>query len=118
MLAPGLPVPGASWEGATSCGAKRLRVCADASGGMAQTKAAAVTTQHQILVGPHPAMAAFFDSNRGNFKPVRRPLAPSPYSLLRLGGLYRAADHARCGYPAWGRAMLETFPGVKRLTTA
>jgi hypothetical protein len=99
MLAPGLPAPGATSEGATSCGAKRLGICADAAGGAAQIEAAVAMTQHQILAGPHPTIPAFFDSNRGNFKPARQRLPPSLYSLLHLGGLHRGADHARRGYP-------------------
>jgi hypothetical protein len=118
MLAPGLPAPGASWEGATSCGAKRLRVCADASGGMAQTKAAAVITQHQMLVGPHPAMAAFFDSNRGNFKPMPRRLALHHIRYCALAAfiarpIMRDADTPPGAAPCW-----RLYPGVKRLTTA
>lgn len=59
MLAPGLPVPGASSEDAASCGPTRLRACADASCDAAAIKAATAMAQHHILVGPHPAMRLF-----------------------------------------------------------
>ena len=79
MVAPGEPVPGVSGTGAVACGASRLRICANASIGAksATSKAAAAMAQRRKLPRPHPDMPAFFDINRGNFKPDRQPHAPA-----------------------------------------
>src|ERR1700739_2352334 len=69
MLAPGLPVPGASSAGATSFGGKKPPVWGGASARAAPSHGVVATAQPQTLVVPHPTMPAVFDSNRGNFKP-------------------------------------------------
>jgi hypothetical protein len=116
MLAPGLPVPGATSAGATSCGAKRPRVCADASAGAAQIKAAVATAQHQTLVGPHPTMPAFFDSNRGNFKPGCGASYLHYISYCALAAFTARSIMGDAGSRLRAASRWRLYSGVQRLT--
>ncbi len=82
MVAPGEPVPARSGIEAVDCGAIKLRVCAWA--GM-DTPSAAASKMPAAAANPappreavtfHPDIAAFLDSNHGNFKP---PIAAEPF---------------------------------------
>ncbi|MGB7040010.1 MAG: hypothetical protein WBD83_10365, partial [Xanthobacteraceae bacterium] len=88
IVAPGDPVPGTSGTDAVACGAIRLRACANAPVGVANTKPAATTTATPMRKAftSHPDITAFLDLNHGNFKPW-----PA-----------RQADQAAQEYPASG----------------
>lgn len=85
--------------------------------------AAAVMAQRHSLPRPHPPMAAFFVSNRGNFKPpgwrgtarrgcdTKRAWAPSTFTISAVGP-WRAPSRVRsCAIqaPAWGLIVLDTL---------
>jgi hypothetical protein len=82
MLAPGEPVPGVSCAGAIPSGDARFCACAKANAGANRTAAAMTATaqRRSNVPNPHPVMTTFFETNRGNFKPIPKP-PPRPIPM-------------------------------------